>query len=192
MTRQRRYGDDTPFGKWIREQRDLDSRQHAFTANDADWIFHKYKVKVDSVGTRGVQMMMICEVKTRLAVPNPAQLETLWFCHQLLKRQRRLLTLSRGKVSVWSFGCFGLRISGDSPDTSDTILWGRFAANGRMEWSVVESTERLKEILGFTIRPDTFTDIDRSLRRHHKTQELLEEIVMPLGFKVEKKVVRRS
>lgn len=193
MTSVRRYGDDTPFGRWVREQNSLESRQHGFTANDADWIFHKYKTNIDGNGSRSVQLMMLCEVKTRLATPNKDQQETLYFMHQLLNQKRVLRRPFKGPVSVWHFGVYVLRMEGEAPKDGEEMAWGRFDAYGSIRWRTTRDTRKIVQLLGFSRAPDNPDETLRArLRRHHHAKTIERTIRTELGFRVAESQTVRS
>ena len=191
MTTERRYGEDNPFGAWLRSQDELDSHQHAFTANDADWILLKYKTWLDTEGTREVQLSMFVEVKTNGAEPNRSQLEALFFYDQLLRQRRKLLLLNGGRVMVWSFGVFILSLQGTRPVDGDEMRWGMFDIDGKLSWCVSRRERSIVDLLGF--RRDPRKPSKRlSLRRHHKTRKLLVEETTDIGLKVETEQTFRS
>jgi hypothetical protein len=173
VTIARRYGEDTPFGKWVREQRELDSHQFSLTLNDADWIFHRYRTEADGVGTRDLQCMMLVETKTRYAVPRPSQLETLYFLHQMLNRKGELRRPGKPCVALWSYGVFVLSLQGTHPGDSKGANWGQFDERGRLDWTPIRGPRQLIEILRFDLAPDTLTRF--SARRHHKTRVIWRE-----------------
>lgn len=189
MTRDRVFGDDTPFGAWLRAQPSLDSTRSALAASDVDMMLHRYKANIDGMGSRRVALMMNVEVKTRLAMPSDSQRQTLFFQHQLLHEKRALRDIKPGKVSVWHFGYFVLSISGERPDESDEMYWMRFADDGSFEPDPV-THQQLLDILGFRLNPETLRDL--SLRRHHKTRRIIMRELTPLGFEVDRVLTRHS
>lgn len=208
MTRQRRFGQDEPFSQWIREQRSLDSVTHKLTVNDVDHTIHKYATYVWTKGARkecrrSLQLMMEVEVKTRSALPDRNQLQTLFNKHQLFVRdwhdsrydQIECLDSITGKQStVRHYGVSVLSMSGTRPDDSDTIKWLRFNKSGRLMGPVI-NTDTLIGLLGFDLDPvKVATKID--LRDHHVDHGILVEMVddLPLfsGIPQPRKVRRRS
>ena len=190
MTRPRIYGEDTPFGRWMRLHPDLDSRQIGLSVTDADFSIHSYKDNIDGEGGRTVQLMFDLEVKTRNARPPDWQKQTKFFEHQLLNQRRRLhCNLQHDIKSVWHFGQFFVFMDGEAPDTSTRIIWGRFDDKGRIGEHEI-STGILVNVLRFDLRPDTLQPL--SLRRHHKTHKIVEAFCWPLGFYDERILTRRS
>ena len=192
VTTHRRDGgaEETPFGKWVRAQDDLDSISQCLTVNDVDMMFHKYRIELDGIGPRKVQLMLDLEVKGFERMPSSDQRQTLFFHHQLLANKGPLLdSRNGGEASVWHFGFFVLSMRGLHPGEPNPCLkWWRFNEVGKL-LSIPISVESLKEILRFDIRPDTLEPI--SLRRHHKTVEVEFSETTALGFEVPC-VVKRS
>jgi len=192
MTATRRYGEDNPFGAWVRLQPDLDSVQHSLTVNDADWIFHKYRTHRDGIGTREVQCMMFVEVKTNLAIPKPAQSETLFFIHQRMKWDGELKRLGGSRVAVRCFGVFVLCLLGCRPTSSSGMSWGHFDSNGTLLWSALRGEWELKKVLAFDIDPHNLKAIEHTLRRHHKTTQTLVRERTDIGIVADRIIVERS
>ncbi len=191
MTTARRDGNDSPFGAWLRGRRDLDSVQHGIVASDIDWVIRKYKNVTDSVGTRPVHLILELEVKTFGAMPNLSQRETLFFKH-LCCSEKRLTVPSlidpKKKISIWHLGFYILGLDEDRP--METVRWYQFSKSGELLPSII-TADRLADILGFRVKPDNPYE-NLSLRRHHKTSMLEVEEIQPLGFAINKHVVKRS
>lgn len=195
MTRTRVYGSDAEFGRWVRCQRDMDSSPNgaALTVNDVDYLFHRYMVNVDAEGTRDVHCMLWLEVKTRGGSVSQSQRQTLWLSHQLLNSKKALLDCGgQRKVAVWNFGVFVLQLGVTCAypgQGSEYVHWCQFDDCGNLIRTQI-TVDTLRDILTFRTRPDTLQPL--SLRRHHKTRELVNTVVTDLGFKVDEVVKRRS
>lgn len=192
MVRERMYGSDTEFCAWMRSCKDLPSYgdTFGFVASDNDVTVHRYKTCIDSVGSREVQGIMQIEVKTRTGKPSPSQVDTL---------TKLNLFCGDKKVdgcTIRFFGVFVLVLSGTSPDDSESMWWGaspknKFLANANdFRWESI-NIEYLIDILRFDRHPRNLKDTS-PFRRHHKTKEFIEVEQSPLGFPVERLVVRRS
>lgn len=193
MTVRRRDGgrEETPFGAWLRGRKDIDSIIHSVTANDVDWMLHKYRANVDGLGTRQVQLMMTVETKCFGAMPSDDQRQTLFFQHQCLNHKGPLTDAkSGGRSMVWNFGAFVLSMDGECPQRDDELVrWCRFLPDGQLRERAIP-VATLARILSFDLRPDTGRKID--LRRHHSWKELTIHEKQPLGFETPVIVVRAS
>lgn len=188
MTAPRRFGEDSPFNRWLRGEPDLDSHANGITVNDCDLLVHKYRTR--QCGKR-VHLKMLVEVKTRSAMPSDVQRETLFDWHNCAKSKRRRLSAMTGKVrAVWNFGVFVLCLSGTDPTDSARIEWCQFDDVGELH-PVAIDRETLIRLLRFDIAPDNFSVMTSRMRLHHKKSELRVVQRMPLGFEVEV-LVRRS
>ena len=165
---------ETSFGRWIRNNPDLDSAK-GYCVIDQDYKIHQYKTH----GNREFQCMMEVEIKTMGADLSPAQSDTLWISDQLLRNRRDTPTKSErqkrrqsgaGVSSVYSqmqhryvrirhYGVHVLTFSGLGPDDSEWIRWDKTMID--------EAT--LTKILRLDLDPDTLKPLD--LRNHHKTHE---------------------
>lgn len=190
MTTSRRDGNDTPFGHWLRQRPEIDSRH--FVASDIDWVLHRYRPEVDSVGTREINYMMFLEVKTFGADLNFSQAESLWFQHQLFqqKQGKRNLLMQGGRArrAVWHFGVSVLRMQTDSPSSGD-IMWCRFDSIGTLQWKLI-SEHQLIQLFRFDLHPDSLNPM--SARRHHKTRRIEHIERTELGFETPRRFISRS
>lgn len=191
MTRVRIYGDDSPFGEWVRRHPELDSIHHGLTVNDIDWIFHKYRDNVDGFGVRTVSLMMDLETKTNGSTPNDYQKQTLFFRHQLLQRKAKLVDAITGnRIGVWHFGVFVLSMPATYPgEKFDFVTWYHFSPLGKLLPAELTVTQ-LVDILGFSVSPYDLEPL--SLRRHHKTSQVLRTIRTALGFPTDEFITKRS
>ena len=191
MTRHRVYGSDTEFCAWMRKQKDLPSSgpDFGFSASDNDVTVHRYKTIVDGIGTREVQALMQIEVKTRQGKPSMAQIDTLGKLNLFGGRQ------NTSEGVVFFYGVFFLVLSGTDPDNSRKMWWGwipkgeRISDASRLKFEVI-SKNRLIELLRFERHPRTMEK--PMFRRHHKTSEITETLVAPLGFEYDRVILRRS
>lgn len=196
MTAPRRHGEDTPFGKWVRDQEGLESRQCSMNLCDVDMLFQKYRTDIDTgeaagLDPRDVQLCMLVEVKTFDVEPNEHQREILFYHHQLLRTKRRLRRIGNlPMVSVWHYGVFVLRLRGTRPEEGAPMLWGQFDKHGGLAWTRISRVWQLIEILGFNWHPDTLQPL--RLRRHHKNAPLVCQETTAIGITVPTLVTKRS
>jgi len=197
MTRERIFGEDTPFGAWVRKQEDLPAvdKDCALSVTDTDMIFHRYKACKDTLGKREIQCLAWLEVKSRSAVPPPAQRDTLFKMHRQLTRGikpgRDFANVRNGGHSEYHYGIAVLSMSGTTPEDSDTMRWFRFQDNGQLSAPISVTTMQLIQLLRFELKwSDCITPSE--FRRHHKTYTESVKEVTPLGFEVFRVIHRRS
>jgi len=170
---------ETSFGRWVRENDELDSRKYDIVIYDIDYIVHKFKTHLG----RDFQLIMFVEVKTRNSSMTDAQRDTMYIASQITSNRRRnkhidenptkfntndfhaasygatkaYSTHNRKYVEVKSFGVFNLCFSGMGPQDSK-ITW-----NGK-EIDI----DTLTRLLRFDIDPVRFKPIEELFRVHHK------------------------
>lgn len=172
MTTTRRDGAGTPFGLWLREHPDLDSRSKDLCAMDVDMAIHKFRYRDEKNNRhRGIDHLMLVEVKCFLKTPDFAQNDTMQVIDDLLRkattrngrrypikiRDRRPGRVNAPRSVRW-LGFHTLILSGDRPDNSETILWDE-------KHHLTE--EMLVEILDFLRDPDDPRK-EFNTRRHHR------------------------
>lgn len=176
MTRMRVFGEDKPFLDWVRNRKDIPSSSAICGVGvaDVDAFFHRYLMAVDEIGTREVQALMHVEVKTRNGRPTGSQVDTFWKLHAF--RGAQII----GGRYVRNFGSSFLVLSGETPDDSDSIQWGRFVGSTREIRYIPIDIKQLIALLRFDIHPDNLQT--RPFRRHHKRHEIVTKVREPLGF----------
>jgi hypothetical protein len=160
---------ETSFGRWIRNNPQLDSKD-GFCVIDQDYWIHRYK----TYGNRAFQLLMMVEIKTWNAALSKAQQDTLHMANQVMRNRRQTPTskvqwqagnsitktysvMANMEVNLRVYGVHVLRFSGLGPDDSDKIYWDE----------VLIDKEKLTGLLRFDIDPDTLRPLD--LRSHHGT-----------------------
>jgi hypothetical protein len=190
MTRSRIHGEDSPFGGWLRSRPELPSTH--LVATDLDFSIQRYKTHVDGEGSRDIQSMMLLEVKTRSGKPKESQLETLWLTHRSAETQSRTNPIKFNGKILKHPGVSILSLSGQTPDDSIEINWGRFTKDRHrplLHWKKINVSQLIK-LLNFEIHPDNFEP--NIYRRHHKTMTVTRMEVQPLGFMIEVMETLRS
>ena len=171
MTVIRRDGaHQSPFYQWLRETRELDSREYQLSVTDGDAIVHRFSNRNERNGVRPlIEHMQIVEVKTFYADMPFAQKDTLQVLDLLVrkatvKRDRRypirIPDQRSGRVgsrSVRWFGVHLLQMSSDRPDRSDRMIW-----DGKYDIDI----QTLIELLRFDRDPD-HPHRSMDTRRHH-------------------------
>ena len=164
MTRERTDGIDSPFSDWLRKEKSLDSVKQNLSITDADYWIHQYRETTDSCGTRGIESIMMIELKTNSASLPFAQRDTLklinaGFHNAFYDQAGRVVTkkvqIDNKTRFVRFYGAFLLQIDTDRPDTSKTIKW-----HGK-----VISYQVLLNVLAFKRDPRTLNERDD--KRHH-------------------------
>lgn len=162
---------ETMFGRWIRNNPELESR-NGYCVVDQDYWIHKFKV----YGNRQFQCIVGVEIKTMGATLSDAQKDTLHLINQLMRNRKVTPTsgvsfqagtgittvksiVAKSDVIVRAFGIHVLRFSGLGPDDSDLIMWDKKEID----------VDILTKILRFDLDPDSLRPLD--LRNHHQTPE---------------------
>jgi hypothetical protein len=170
---------ETSFGRWIRDNKRLDSVEHGICVYDIDYVVHKYK----TMHGRSKQLMMLVEVKTRNSKMSDEQRDTMYMLSQITQNRKvnqavlnnrdrwstnDMHLLSKGEtlvhsaylnrnVTVVSFGVFHLQFSALGPQDSDFMAW-----NGK-----AIDANTLESLLRFDIDPVGFRPIEELFRKHH-------------------------
>ena len=161
---------ETMFGRWIRNNPELDSSK-GYAVTDQDYWIHAYKTE----GSREFQCLMLVEIKTMGRNLSNAQRDTLLIVDQLMRNRKQTPTtgeirrqagsgLARvhshylgREVNLKALGMHVLTFSGLGPDDSSRITWDKKEI----------TTETLTKILRFDLDPDTLNKL--CLRNHHRT-----------------------
>lgn len=174
------------FSRFVRECVELDSAR-GYVINDADYIIHRYKEDHD----RRLQCLMMVEVKTHGAMPSSSQSDTLCALDQALRNRKTTPTIKRryqsndslkviysqmenGWVRFRCFGMYLLKFSGNGPEDSDLIEWGRPVNMhlAEIEWKMTAiNIRQMIDLLKFDLDPDTLNSFD--LRIHHERKPRL-------------------
>ena len=158
---------ETSFGRWIRNNKDLDSSK-GYCVSDQDYWIHRFK----TFRNRDFQLLMLVEIKTMGAALTTAQKDTLHLVNQIMRNRKQTPTkelkfqlgntiaktysIMAGKeVLVRLYGMHALTFSGLGPNDSEWITWDKYDVD----------IETLTSILRFDLDPDTLKPID--LRNHH-------------------------
>ena len=169
IVKQRIYGSDLEFLKFIRECPDIPSRIGGSrnSVNDCDTVFHNFMSCVDGQGTREIQTIKIIEVKTRGGRPDGSQKDT-FFKLDYFNGQKKV-----GGNLIRFEGVFFLFMSGTDPKNSDTMFWGVFDESGIIKETKIDYKKFIEIIVGKR-HPRSLTG--KAYRRHHKTTTIVEHI----------------
>lgn len=158
---------ETLFGRWIRNNPDLDSRA-GYSVSDQDYWVHRFRTELG----RDFQCLMLVEIKTMGAPLTEAQRDTLHLVNQVMRNRRatptkdlkyqagsgplKALSLMSGRyVVLRAWGMHVLTFSGLGPEDSEWMAWDSQPINA----------EQLTALLRFDLDPDTLAPTD--WRRHH-------------------------
>lgn len=143
MTNTRKLNSETgtPFGKWLRDQPELDSKEYGLSIQNLDYVVHRYKNLRRN--QQDCQCVMLVEEKRFQGQSSKAQKDTHGVIDKLLRlASGAILKLMRGKFPVHYFGYHVLQFENETPD------------DGRMWWDSVEiDTATLFKLVRFEIDP---------------------------------------
>lgn len=169
------FSKETAFSRWVRSQKELDSRRDGIVIYDLDMIVHRYKYDHD----RLYQCIMLVELKRHGAELTDSQRDTLAVFGQFLRNDRRTSTKGRRaqvgsrptkvisvirnrRVTCRAFGVHILTFQRTNPD------------NGWVQWDKRRITkDQLIKLLKFELHPETLLPMDA--RKHHRQHPLLFE-----------------
>lgn len=166
---------ETPFSTWCRDN--LEDSKAGLVIHDFDLLVHRYMTH----GDRGVQFLMMVEVKTRASAMTRSQRDSfaLWTqavrTHAPNHRDRHGRFHDNGgtygnrlafspfvgrRVSTNILGLHLLQLSGDQPDQSEMIRWNLRQID----------VSTLINLLNLHIHPHSFRPLTA---RRHKKQRML-------------------
>lgn len=170
---------ETDFERWVRQSPELDSRTAGIVRFDLDVLLHKYLIEVDGKGSRDVQCLMFVEVKTFMAVPSKAQVDTLSMLNQVMRNRKqnihsrprrqanetptKVMSKMLGReVAIKMYGGHLLQMDGTYPDNSSLMMWD----NQTIDRDV------LTDLLAFRLDPDRITQkVDHRRRSRNWTEQ---------------------
>jgi len=165
---------ETSFGRWIRNNKDLDSA-NGYCVVDQDYWIHRFR----SHAGRDFQLLMLVEIKTFGTVLTQAQRDTLHCANQVMRNRRQTPTkqlkwqsghssvrmvnsvMANREINLRVYGVHILTFSGLGPCDSEEITW---------DISNKITVDTLTSILRFDLDPDTLQVLD--LRNHHSKKSL--------------------
>lgn len=116
MTQQLRFETGTPFGVWLRQKQQIDSRRFGLSIQNLDYIIHRYSFK-------SCQAIMLIEEKRFCGKSSFAQKDTHNILHQgLLYANNRPVRTARGVMMPLRYlGYHTLIFEKTNPD--DGLMW---------------------------------------------------------------------
>ncbi len=138
MTTQLRFEGGTPFGIWLRQKQQIDSRKIGLSIQNLDYIIHRYSFK-------SCQAIMLIEEKRFKGRSSFAQQDTHNILHQGLQYANlKPVKTARGQTMPLRYlGYHTLVFEKTSPD------------DGRMWWDGQEiTTDYLFKLLRFEVDPN--------------------------------------
>ena len=190
----RHYDHDTPFGAWLRANKDKipsNGVETGTTANDVDFVIHCWKRKNTGEQIKAITQV---EIKTR--------------CGEVAFQQMEAFSTLSAFAGVRDFKdaqyrfygvCF-LLLSHTRPDNSDTIVWKRFPVQVKtdVKEKLVPSAMLIDRITEAQLIGILTSDLHPiSLRKfrpgwlHHGRKSVVVTEMTELGFPVEKVVHKR-
>lgn len=181
---------ETSFGRWIRNNKELDSKI-GYSVIDQDYWIHQYKRHQ----SREFQCIMGIEIKTFGMELTDSQRDTLHIINQLMRNRRQVnlnyqagsgttalgkSTLTGKNIILRAYGMHVLTFSHLGPYDSEWISWDKKRINIKI----------LTKILRFDLDPDTLRKLD--LRLHHKNTVIEIEEKVPLGFSIRSEFIKKS
>ena len=122
MTKPLNHTDNgTPFGLWLRQQAELDSRRYHLSIQNIDYVHHGFKLMRNS---QRVQAVMLLEEKRYLAKPDFAQIDTLKLIHQALQYAdgQQVVNVEGESLPLHYFGYHIIQFENTTPDDG-YVLW---------------------------------------------------------------------
>lgn len=188
-TKVRMYGEDTPFGDWLRSNRRIPSNSLdcGVVASDVDMTVMRYKRKETG---KVIQSIMQVEVKTRMSECDFAQ-----SCIMSSLSAFSGVRSFRDRTLI-NYGVCFIHMSGTSPLDSDVIRWRRFPwfkHDKKKEFGAAEmrdtaiNVSTLESILRFDLHPISLKPY-RPEFSHHGHRLITVKETTPLGFVTEKTI----
>lgn len=190
----RDHTQESAFGRWIRNNKMLDSYD-GYRVADQDYFVRR----VIKTKERAIHCMMAIEVKTFGAKLTRAQRETFYIQNALIRTIGTGNKLFKQGWAVKNVGLNTVKIPGGKKTTVrhygyHTLTFEKLGPidSAWIKWDGKHeiTKDQLTDILRFELDPDTLKPM--RVRLSHKTQEIVFEETTPLGFKTEVKVIIRS
>lgn len=162
---------ESDFERWMRNCRDLDSKNFGLVRYDCDILLHRYFLLNDKKNDRRIQCLMLIEVKAFGADMTPAQRDTINLFNQVLRNRRPNIHSSKKglhalnhtplckvfspmhkqMIQLKMFGAHLLQMSGNDPESSNQMIWDR-------RYKIDQ--DQLIQLLRFERDPDTLCPVD--------------------------------
>jgi hypothetical protein len=168
---------EQPIKSWIRAHRDLDSRRACLCIGDSDLWVQRYGTRPRRSGVdRDTMHLMLVEIKTNARDLDASQRDLLYAVDQLLRtngwkeeraggrfrqghpQNARLVYsyIAGRQVQIICHGVHKLRLSGSTPNDSDSIIWDKRPI----------TVEQMVALLRYDLNPDSLRPIEHY--RSHK------------------------